>query len=197
MYKRQEWTSAGVSLQHLIEGDFDIAFYFDAVHLETPVQGQQTQLYLQIEWSDDDSTQVNAMMNKSDSGTVASRAMSRVLSDGKSIYRIIGSQPLDNPDYLRIVRRGDRCFCIAGREDDQQSLLLGTVRVSEQPIDPRRVRVVLHTGGAGRSSEVLLKSIHVRAAGITLAAPVMGQPVPAKPESRAPSIFDSLRNFFR
>ncbi|WP_461506015.1 DUF1583 domain-containing protein [Rhodopirellula baltica] len=192
-----EWTSAGVSLQHLIEGDFDIAFYFDAVHLETPVQGQQTQLYLQIEWGDDDSTQVNAMMNKSDSGTVASRAMSRVLSDGKSIYRIIGNQPLDNPDYLRIVRRGDRCFCIAGREEDQQSLLLGTVRVSEQPIDPRRVRIVLHTGGAGRSSEVLLKSIHVKAAGITLAAPVMGQLIPVKPESRAPSIFDSLRNFFR
>ncbi|EMI27846.1 signal peptide protein [Rhodopirellula europaea SH398] len=191
------WTSAGVSLQHLIEGDFDIAFHFDPPKLATPTKGQQTQLYLQIEWSDDDHTQVNAMMTKSDAGTITSRAQTRVIENGNSVYRIIGSQTLSNPDYLRIVRRDDQCFCIAGRKDNQQSLLLGSVRVSKQPIDPRRVRVVLHTGGDGRTSEVLLKSIHVKAAGATLVAPAIIRTVPAKPDTRAPSVFDSIRNFFR
>ncbi|WDQ16278.1 DUF1583 domain-containing protein [Rhodopirellula sp. P2] len=201
-----EWTSAGVSLMHRIEGDFDIAFHFDAPKLPTPTKGQQTQLYLQIEWSDENQTQVDSMISKSDSGSVVSRGMSRILVNGRSTYQMFGNQPSDQPDYLRIARRGDMCYCISGREAEQQALMLGAIRVSGQPIDPMRVRMILHTGGEGRTSEVLFKSIRVKAAAATLGAPlqtrrregqVFAVPDPAEPTPRPTSVFDSIRNLFR
>ncbi|PHQ37305.1 DUF1583 domain-containing protein [Rhodopirellula bahusiensis] len=201
-----EWSSAGISLRHRIEGDFDIAFFFDPLQLPTPTQNLQTQLYLQIEWSNDESTQVDAMLSKSDSGAIVSRAMTRTLENGKSTYKIIGNHPYDNPDYFRITRRGNMCFCITGRQAGGQPLMLGAIPVSDEPIDPRRVRVVLHTGGEGRTSEVLLKSIHVRADAATLDVPlpatnrndrVIVVPTPAKPKPQPTSIFESFRNLFR
>ena len=97
------------------------------------------------------------------------------------------------PDYLRVARRGAEVYFIAGVIADKKEFLLGSAEASTSPIVPRGVRVVLHTGGAGRTSRLLVKSVDVRAeSGTVIDLAPEQTPQPSLPSR----LLNSLRGLF-
>ncbi|KAA5538983.1 DUF1583 domain-containing protein [Roseiconus nitratireducens] len=193
------WTSAGLSLRRQFEGDFEVSFEFEPIELATPKKGKHTQVYLQVELANPDATQLSSILTKSDAGTLVSQSQIRNRAGGAFQYQAIGNQPLADPGLLRIQRRGSDIFFIAGKESDQNQVLLGHAKATNDPVEFFGIRMMLHTGGAERSSRILLKSIQVRAER-SVALPVVRTirtlEQPAPPKSLPTRLFDSVRGLF-
>ena len=189
-----EWTSAGLSVRRQFRGDFDVRLSFDSPALALPLPGKHSQVYLQIELDDNDQTQLSSMLTRKSSGEVISQAQIRTPVDGGYHYHNLGSLSLSAPDYLRLARRGKEVYFLAGTQSDHQEYLIGSATTTVAPIEMLGIRMMLHTGGAGRDSQVLVKSIDVKAEQQT--SPV------AVPNTRAPQslpnqLLDSFRGLFR
>ncbi len=166
-----DWTSAGLAFQNAIAGDFDISLEFATVKFPKPAKDQNTQVLLEVELSDKDRTQISATLTKTDENTVAAQALARMKYDGRFLYQVIGNQAIDDVNVLRVVRRGSQVFCVAGHGPGQSESIIGTMVTSQLPIDPNNVRVMLHTGGVGRTSQMIVQSIRVKAANIASVRP--------------------------
>ena len=188
------WTSAGMSVRRQFFGDFDVTFSFNAPTLATPKPGKHSQVYLQIELDDSEQTQLSSMLTKKDTGEVISQAQLRSPIDGGYRYQNLGSVSVSTPDYLRVLRRDTEVYFLAGTESDDREYLIGAATTSTAPIDVFGVRILLHTGGAGRESQVLVKSIHVNAENSTSSIRV---PETRPPKSLPGQLFDSFRDLFR
>ncbi|MCA9140679.1 MAG: DUF1583 domain-containing protein, partial [Planctomycetales bacterium] len=200
------WTSAGVALQRGIVGDFDIHFDFKPIAMATPAKGKHTQVYLQLELSDDEQTQLNVILTKSNNGSLTSQAQTRTRPNGSDKYQVTATQNIGDPDYFRIARKQSKIYLIVGRDSDAKEFLLDTFNSTNAPISPRSVRMMLHTGGSGRQSEMLIRSIQIKAdATSEPASPILEirqtnpplQRVPVKPPTPQRSILDSLKSLFQ
>ncbi|WP_442505324.1 DUF1583 domain-containing protein [Novipirellula sp. SH528] len=204
------WTSAGISLKHAIHGDFDISFAFEPNELADPKEGDYTQMYLQVETSDEDRMQFNAMLSKSPRGAIVSQAQSRTRNAQGYSYNRIGSLGIASPDYLRLLRRGKKVYLYAGVQSEQHEYLIGSTSAPDVPLIPFGVRMMLHTGGSDRSSQMLVKSLDVKAQQLTRlsVAPIANSaPSTIKPRSPMPTtpptkslptrLFDSVRGLFQ
>lgn len=195
-----DWTSAGMSISHSFAGDFDMKFDFDPISMATPKAGKDTQVFLQIELDDEDSTQLSSIYTKSESGSLLCQCQVRLKNGGEYKYVTLGKQPLDDPDYLRVQRRGTEVFFLAGCNAPEQEFLIGTCEATRAPTKRYGVRVLLHTGGAGRSSEILAKSVHIRSEQTQLFSrphTVAPMALPASEQPSFPSrVLQSLRSIF-
>ncbi|WP_372721974.1 DUF1583 domain-containing protein [Novipirellula sp.] len=201
------WTSAGISLKHIIQGDFDITFAFEPNELAVPKEGDYTQIFLQVETSDEDRTQLNAMLVKSPRGGTVSQGQSRTQNAQGYSYNRLGSLGISTPDYLRLLRRGEKVYFYAGVESEKQEYLIGSTSAPDVPLSPFGVRMMLHTGGSDRTSQMLVKSIDVKADQLTrfsLAPVANSAPSTTKPRPTIPStkslptrLFESVRGLFQ
>lgn len=204
------WTSAGISLKRMIQGDFDITFAFEPNELAVPREGDYTQIFLQVETTDEDRTQLSAILNKSSRGAIVSQGQSRT-RDGQSYsYNRLGSLGISSPDYLRLLRRGKKVYLYAGVESKKHEYLIGTTSAPDVPLIPLGVRMMLHTGGPDRKSQMLVKSIDVKAQQLTRlsVAPIANTapstnkprpPVPTTPPTKSlpTRLFESVRGLFQ
>ncbi len=209
----EEWTSSGIALLRQIEGDFDIRIEFDPKQLAIPAAGQETAIYLQVELADADRTQINSTLVRMPSGTVVANAKLRAsLSPGEFQYRSLGAIEMASAKQLRLVRRGGRVFWIAGSETAGDETIVSFADVGDAAVGYGSIRALVHTGGEGRSSQVLLRSLDVNAE-VIIGRPqiddVQPQPVPGAPPAanlppangklpsqRPKSLFQSLFDIF-
>lgn len=204
------WTATGLSVSRQFAGDFDITFQFSPTQFPTPKTGQKTQVYLQLELTDVDRTQVSAMLTKNDAGTVFCQMQTRHRIDGEYVYKTIGNQFIEENDRLRLLRRGKEVIGIAGSQTKDSEIVLGSAVLTDDPIIPHGVRLLLHTGGSERTSKTMLQSIRIHAAQtfVLNAAPFAMPPInapaqrtgpnatPSQPQSLPKQVFDSLRGLF-
>jgi Protein of unknown function (DUF1583) len=158
------WTSTGLAPYLDLEGDFDIAVALDELKLGTPKETQNSALYLQVEFPDAAKTQANVLIVQSADGERQANAQVKVTdAGGKSEYRGLRVDPVDQVERMRMARRGKRLvllYRVKGADHDQ---VLAETEVSDLSLPSACIRVMLHTGGAGAESEVLLKHFHAHA----------------------------------
>jgi hypothetical protein len=102
-------------------------------------------------------------------------------------YRNDGTVSVKDVTALRVARRGTTFTILARLSGAAQDRVLRVAELSDVTIPI--VRVMLHTGGAGRKSEILLKRFEIHAQNYQPAASAPGQPVPP---TRQKGFFDSL-----
>ncbi|MCG8653550.1 MAG: DUF1583 domain-containing protein, partial [Pirellulales bacterium] len=158
------WTSAGFSVRRSFHGDFDVTINFQSPQLATPKPGKHSQVYLQVELSDTDQTQLSCVLTRTHDDNLICQGQIRTPTDNGYDYRRLGSIAVRQPDYLRLARRGGDIHYIAGTTDRSEEYLIGSTTAAKVPIGIYGVRLLLHTGGDGRTSQVLVKSIEVRSA---------------------------------
>nr|MBC8357152.1 DUF1583 domain-containing protein [Planctomycetota bacterium] len=158
------WTSSGIAPQLGLQGDFDIAVAFDKLKVATPKERLNCSFYVQVEFPDPAKTQVNVLVSKYPDGAVQLHAQTRVLdAGGNSVYRGFGSASIDSVDQLRLARRGKRLLFLYREPGTERDRILAQTDVLDLPVPQTYVRLMLHTGGAGRQSEAMLKQFSVRA----------------------------------
>ncbi|EMI22135.1 protein containing DUF1581 [Rhodopirellula maiorica SM1] len=205
-----KWTSAGISLKHVIHGDFDITFAFQANQLAVPKEGDYTQVFLQVETSDVDRMQFNAMLSKSPRDAIVSQGQFRTRNGERYSYNRMGSLGITSPDYLRLLRRDTKIYIYAGVESEKHEYLIGSTSAPGVPLAPFGVRMMLHTGGSDRTSQMLVKSLDVKAQQLTrlevgqIANPGTRTITPRTPKPSTPPtkslptrIIESVRGLFQ
>lgn len=188
---RDDWISAGANVMKPVNGDFDVAVEFEVVKFDIPKPGKRCSAYLQIDIPDKAKTQMSAIFISDDTG--ATEVVSQVREPrgkDKFHYRATGALDLENVTMLRIARRGERLTFLASRKDSSDERIVGYLDRPALPLPASSIRFLVHTGGAGRESTVLWKSIHIRAEQI----PSL-EPAGTQPEQR--SLLDSAIDFFR
>ncbi|MDA1231827.1 MAG: DUF1583 domain-containing protein [Planctomycetota bacterium] len=184
------WDSAGLKTRYPINGDFDIMIEFDVVALDMPRTGDQTSVILQLETLDEDSPQLNNIFHQLPSGQQEVLAqMRQTATNGDPTYRRIETIQVASVSALRTARRGTKWTMLARMKDADQERIVAEIEASDQPI--REARLLLHTGGANRRSEILLKQIHIHAQEY---APL--RPFPAVPQKKQ-NLIESLLELFR
>ncbi|TWU01661.1 DUF1583 domain-containing protein [Neorhodopirellula pilleata] len=202
------WVSAGAAIKRGIAGDFDIAFAFQPSQLPTPKKGKQTQVFLQLELTDPDQTQICSILTKNENENVHCQMQVRYRIDGEYSYKTFSNQVLENADQLRLIRRGNELFGIAGARSDDAEVLLGMMELSDHSIAQRGIRMMLHAGGSGRTARIELETIHIHAhetlgpSPATAVIPALQpsgirrMPTAPQPKSLPGRLFDSLRSIF-
>ena len=165
------WESAGVGTRQRIEGDFDIDAEFEATRLAVPREGDYSTVMLQVELATPERTQISTMLIRRPSGDFEISAhMREKFLNADDKYSDFGRVPVSSASSLRISRRGNRYLYLARPDDASQ---YSCIAVIEKPAaSVNIVRLLLHTGGAGRDSEMLLKKISIHAERYELAKPV-------------------------
>ena len=77
-----------------------------------------------------------------------------------------------------MTRRGNRWTALARVEGSGEDRIIGEADVTDMPIS--RARLLLHTGGKNRTSEILLEKFEIRAATFAPAGNSSGAPSPKK-----------------
>ncbi|APZ92953.1 DUF1583 domain-containing protein [Fuerstiella marisgermanici] len=186
------WESSGLSTLHDITGDFDITTEFETIKLDKPAADEQTAIYLQIEVPDKNQTQANAMFNLTESGYTEARAQFRYAKpDGRLDYRNAGSVSAKAVTSLRVARRGRKFTVLTKLAGAEHERILDVADLSDVAIPS--VRIMLHTGGADRESEILVKRLDIHAEHYEPppATPTL-PPKPVEPPARKKGFFESL-----
>lgn len=158
------WTSAGASVVKSVVGDFDLAVTFDVLRLDTPKPGERCSVYTQIELPDDDNTQFSVIFTKNADGRTEVIAQVREpRGQGGYNYRPTGAIDLEDVTMLRIARRGERLTFLASTNESKRDRIVGYLDRPAVPIPATYIRFYVHTGGTGRESRVVWKSLDIRA----------------------------------
>jgi len=158
------WTSVGLAPQLGLKGDFDIAVTLDAIEFAKPKEKLNSAFYLQVELPDEAKTQANIILLEHPDGHRQVYAQIRLLdAAGKREYRRIRIDSVNALESMRITRRGGRASFIYRRKGSDHDQILAQTDLLELPIPTTYVRLMLHTGGRGRQSEVLLKQLRIHA----------------------------------
>ena len=158
------WTSAGIASLIGMQGDFDIAINFDDLKFGEPKENENSAVYFQIEFPDQDKTQASLILINYWNGDRQIYTQVKVTdSKGKSQYRRKRAERVDELEQMRIARRGKRLSFIYRKKGSDQDLILAHTELMDLPIPPNNIRLILHTGGAGRQSELRLRQFEARA----------------------------------
>ncbi|MBI1314446.1 DUF1583 domain-containing protein, partial [bacterium] len=161
------WTSSGVSVQSQLEGDFDVTVRFNPEALAVPTTGQHSQVYLQMEASDEDRTTIGAIFTLEPDGSTAALAQVRERNaQGEFSYRVLGQVAVGQANALRIARRGSSITFLAASSLATDDQVIADYELSDVPIEAGNLRLLLHTGGTGRVSQMHWQSLDIRAAEI-------------------------------
>ncbi len=156
------WESAGVSTLHPISGDFDITADVEVISLEKPLADDPTAIFLQLDSSDTLQTQLAAIFELPESGFSDAKAVLRqAQQSGEFSYKAVGLIRAKSVSSLRMARRGKRWITVARMAETGRERIIAESDLNDGPIP--RARLLLHTGGANRTSEILLKKFEIHA----------------------------------
>jgi hypothetical protein len=159
------WTSVGLAPQFGLEGDFDVAVNLDVIGFGEPKAGMKSSLYLFLRFSDERQTEASIIFLQSGEGKRRVNLQIKDLdANGNAVYRSTSTLISVNAiEKLRIARRGKRVSFIFRKKGSERDEILTQANITDLPIPKTFVRLMLHKGGAGSQSEVLLKQLRVRA----------------------------------
>ena len=197
-----KWDSSGLAFMQQVQGDFDIAIEFDEVDLAAPKTGEKTQLFLQIELADQARSQVSSVFTRKGLDRTSVESQTRHTDDrGGLIYNDLFAADRNNIRRLRLVRRGKTIYSLAGTGKPEDDEFLAKAVVGDAPMRTNSLRALVHTGGAGRTSQIRLQRWDIRAESLTslnrpliqvAPAPNAANQPSAPPKSILQSIFDSF-----
>ncbi|NQV23256.1 MAG: DUF1583 domain-containing protein [Rhodopirellula sp.] len=197
---RPTWASSGITPRNMIDGDFDVTAVFEVQKIVNPTAGVRSTIYLKTSFGPSGDTQASLMfdINPKDERQVFVRLGTRK-QDGGYSYKVVGGIAASEITVLRFARYGTTMYFLARRDIDSPEQLIATKQVSDEPISGRTLNFMVHSGGEGRETHVLLKSLKVRAEKSTPAdLPIRPGPIPAgntPPKSKG--FFDSVIDFFK
>ncbi len=180
------WTSSGFNTRLGVKGGFDVSVMFDRLELARPKEKLSSTINLQVRFSDAAKTQANIVVVQRIDRDRQIYAEIRGDAKGRT-YRRMGMTPVEDVEKLRLVRRGKQLSFLYREKDLNHDQTLAQCDFNDLPIRSGRVRMLLHTGGDGRQSQVLLRRLDVRGETIT--------PNPAN-TFKAPGLLKSLLNPF-
>ena len=161
---RDRWTSSGFNSLLGMQGDFDVSLTFDELKLAKPKEALNSAFYLQIEFPDAEKTQVNVILVEHLEGEQQIYAQIRFVdAGGNNIYRRLRIDEVNDVEKLRLVRRGKHVSFLYRTKGSDRDRILAEQDVLEMPVPQYSLRLLLHTGGDGRQSQVLLKQLQVHA----------------------------------
>ena len=123
-----------------------------------PAKQRKSAFYLVVEFPDEIKTKARLVFLESiERGRRLYAQVQHVEDSGNQVYHKIGAVSVDTIEGLRIARRGKRFSFIFREKGSQREALLGQANINTMAIPKTFIRLMLHTSGAGRQSEVLLK----------------------------------------
>lgn len=158
------WTSAGAAPQLALQGDFDISFEFDLLRMTPPKAGLSSAVYLQLEVPDESQHQYSIILVGEPEGGKHVTAQHRErTSEGGFAYPSISREPVQGGQRLRLARRGGQLYFLFAEVTSQHDRLLAQHEVATVDIPATFARMLVHTGGAGKSTEAAWKRISINA----------------------------------
>lgn len=202
---RPTWSASGITPRSAIEGDFDITADFKVRDIINPQVGERSTIYLKTNFGPDGDPHASLLYETSPNGKrqVYARVGNR-RDDGSHNFRTLGGIVVSELSALRVARYGTTMYFFVRSAGDNSEQLIATTEVTDGPIPGRAVNFMVHTLGEGRETHVLLRSLSLRADGITQVT-LPSQPVPVQPDATRPesprpvrkSFFDRVVDFFK
>jgi hypothetical protein len=197
---RPAWAASGLTPRKAIDGDFDITTEFDLKKIVDPAAGDRSTVYLKTSFGATGETHASLMfdINTQDDRQVFARLGTRRQNDGYD-YRIVGALAAAEISVLRVARYGKTMYFLARRDMKSPQHLIGTAQVSDEPVYGRAANFIVHSGGEGRETHVVLKSLKIRATRFTSTNdPIrLGADPSRMPPPQSRSFFDSVIDFFK
>ena len=196
-----KWSSAGFAVLGQFQNDFDVHCSLDKIDLAVPKKGMYSQAYLQVELDDKDDTQYNVIIKRNDQDNLVADAQVRHRVGAKYDYEKLASVSIEQIDQLRILRRGSKIHFVVGNSPEKNEYVLATTDATKDTLKYFGIRLMVHTGGAERVSEMLVKSLEIRASESSfpnLENANAGVPVPINAPANRPQrtrgFFDMLQD---
>ncbi|MFT5327112.1 MAG: hypothetical protein ACI8P0_005000 [Planctomycetaceae bacterium] len=192
------WAASGITPRGAIDGDFDITAVFELKKIVSPTAGDRSTIYLQTVFGPTGNTHASLMfdINAKDARQVFARLGTRKPNGGHN-YSIVGSVPAADIAILRVARYGTKMYFLTQRDTDSPELLVAASEVSDETVSGRAANFIVHSGGEGRETQVLLKSLKIRAEKFTTANNPIRLGANPDPAPRSKSFFDSVIDFFK
>lgn len=196
---RPTWAASGITPRGAIDGDFDITAVFELKKIVNPTAGERSTVYLKSIFGPRGNTHASLMFDINARGgrQVFARLGTRRQTGGHN-YRIVGTVPAHDIAILRVARYGTTMYFLTQRDANSPEQLVAVTEVSGETVAGRAANFMVHSGGEGRETHVLLRSLKFRAQKFTAANDMIrlgANPDPTKPRSR--SFFDSVIDFFK
>lgn len=197
---RPNWAASGITPRGVIAGDFDITAVFDLEKIVNPTVGDRSTVYLKSIFGPTGQTQASLMFEVNPEGArkVYARLGTRKPGGGHN-YRAVGSVATKEISVLRIARYGTSMYFLARRDMSSSEHLIGIAQVSDEPVSGRAMNFMVHSGGEGRETHVLLKSLKIRANKFTAAnIPIrLGAKPPRNSPPASRGFFDRVIDLFK
>lgn len=196
---RPTWAASGITPRGAIDGDFDITAVFELKKIVNATTGDRSTVYLKTIFGPQGNTHASLIfdIDAKDARQVFARLGTRKLNGGHN-YRTVGTVPATDIAILRVARYGTTMYFLTQRDANSPEQLVAVTEVSGEAVAGRAANFMVHSGGQGRETQVLLKSLKFRAQKFTAANNMIrlgANPDPAQPRSR--SFFDSVIDFFK
>jgi hypothetical protein len=132
------------------------------ISFDKPRADDPTAVFLQVDSSDALQTQLAVTFEFPQSGFADAKALLRQAdTNGQFSYKAVGTVRAKSVSSLRIARRGKRWTTMARIADSGRERVIAESDLNDEPVSI--ARLLLHTGGANRTSEILLKKFEIHA----------------------------------
>jgi hypothetical protein len=159
-----KWVSTGLAPQISLSGDFDVSVSLDVLKMDKPATGQNSAIYLNVEFDDKAKSSANVILVQQPDGRKEAYAQMKSLGyDGKYTYSRMNTMPVKSISAMRIARRGKRVSLLFAENGSSEYRVLNQTDIGEFKVPKMFVRLMVHTGGAGRETLVLLKHFRIHA----------------------------------
>ncbi len=197
---RPTWAASGITPRKEIDGDFDITAVFELKKIVNPSVGDRSTVYLKTLFGRSGNTHASLMFDINAKGErqVFARLGTR-RPDGGHNYRIVGTVAASEIAILRIARYGTTMYFFTQKDAGSPEQLVSVAEVSDETVASRAANFMVHSGGEGRETSVLLKSLKIQANKFTSTNNLIrlgsNPPRNAPPASRG--FFDKVIDFFK
>lgn len=160
------WRASGLALKETLVGDFDVSLSFDVRQFDTPPSGQDSLIYLQAELADAAATAADLRCRiNAKSETRVEVQLRQKSTGGDNRFRQFGRTPVKTDDLteLRLLRRGRVLYSLARMSRGGPLKLLDRRDFGTDPVPGSYFRILIHTGGAGRTTRAVFQSLSVHA----------------------------------
>ena len=184
------WYSTGVGLPHRLTGDFDMSMFFDFSQAKPGDVEKMTQAIFELQLEDTARTRFGMAWAKASGGERYCLGKLDQTKAGARSYLKIAMVPFENDiEYLRLARRGNLVYCLAGDELGKERVV-AHYKLNDSSSAPNGIRALLHPGHSTGTSKIRVTRIVVQGEEFRGATPIR------KPQQRRRSIFDGIRELF-
>ena len=149
------WTASGLLLRSSQPANCDVYMDIQPVRMDTPTASNETSLIFQTEFDAPQKPTVELKYYCEPDGSKDVRVQTRRFDhDGRSEWKIHAKADVTALASLRTARRGESVYFLYREKDDSEWMLLTGVHIGPGAVVPDGLRLLLHTGGPDRESQV-------------------------------------------